>query len=216
MSWAKNSVVMPRLYPILDVATLQRRNLPISEFARGLVEGGAEIVQLRDKHGGPREVLARAAMLSEAIAGSRCRPVMNDRVDLAILAGWSAVHLGHKDLPVEAARRVFGDGALLAGVSTHNEEQVLAAEQGTADYIAVGPVFGTTTKTDAEPVIGLEGVRQARKHTRKPLVAIGGITRDNAASVMEAGADSVAVIGGLLIDGESVAAVVRDFLERLR
>ncbi len=188
----------------------------MGDFVRELLDGGAEILQLRDKSGAPREVLARAALISDLLRGSACVPVMNDRVDLALLAGWPAVHLGHKDLPPEAARSVFGAGSLVVGVSTHNEEQVAAAEAGTADYVAIGPVFGTSTKRDAEPAVGLAGVRRARVLTRKPLVAIGGINRDNAAAVIEAGADSVAVIGGLFGEDESVVTVVRDFLRRLR
>ena len=102
------------------------------------------------------------------------------------------------------------------GVSTHTEEQVRVADLSCADYVAVGPVFATGTKVDAEPVIGLEGVRRARRLTKKPIVAIGGITRANARSVIDAGADSVAVISALLVEGETVEKVARDFLENLR
>jgi thiamine-phosphate pyrophosphorylase len=112
------------------------------------------------------------------------------------------------------ATRIRGDAVV--GVSTHNEEQVVEAERGVADYVAVGPVFGTATKLDAEPMVGLEGVRRARSLTRKPLVAIGGITLENARSVVDAGADSVAVIGGLFVPGRTVGEVARDFLEILR
>lgn len=209
---------LPRLYAIADIGTLARHAVSLQTFTQQLVAGGAETVQLRDKRSAPQQVLQHAAILAEAIAGSACLPVMNDRADLAALAGWQAVHVGHRDLPPEAARRVFGaqGSEAMVGVSTHNDEQVRAAEAGTADYLAVGPVFATGTKADAEPVIGLEGVRRARALTRKPLVAIGGITRANAASVIEAGADAVAVIGGLFAEGESVEQVVRDFLRRLR
>jgi thiamine-phosphate pyrophosphorylase len=110
----------------------------------------------------------------------------------------------------------FWGTKVFVGVSTHTEEQVGAADAGVADYVAVGPVFGTSTKLDAEPVVGLEGVRRARALTRKPLVAIGGITLENARSVVDAGADSVAVIGGLFVEGRTVGEVVRDFLEILR
>ena len=207
---------LPRLYPIVDVGTLTARGVAIDTFARDLIEGGAEILQLRDKDGSPQEVLARAALLDGVLRGTDCLPVMNDRVDLALLAGWFAVHLGHTDLPPDAARRVFGEQPLTVGVSTHSEEQVVAAEAGSADYVAIGPVFGTQTKANAEPVVGLEGVRRARALTRKPLTAIGCITRENASAVIEAGADSVAVIGALFADGEDVVTTVRDFLRRLR
>lgn len=208
---------LPRLYPIADIETLARRGLELRSFIRSLVEGGAEIVQLRDKCGTPQQVLEHARMVSAAIAGGNCVPVMNDRADLALLAGWCAVHVGHRDMPPDAVRRVFGAAVgAMVGVSTHTEEQVAAADASTADYIAVGPVFRTGSKADAEPVIGLEGVRRARALTKKPIVAIGGITRENASAVIEAGADSVAVIGGLVTDGESVEEVVRDFLRRMR
>ena len=206
----------PRLYPIVDMGTLSARGVTLEDLVRGLLNGGAEILQLRDKTGAPQEILARAALLSGLLRGTGSLAVMNDRVDLALLAGWSAVHLGHTDLPPEAARSVFGAEPLIVGVSTHDEAQVAAAEAGTADYVAIGPVFGTSTKADAEPVVGLDGVRRARALTRKPLVAIGGITRENAAAVIDAGADSVAVISGLFAEGESVVTVVQDYLRRLR
>ncbi len=207
---------LPRLYPIVDVRSLAARGLDVQTFARMLVAAGVEILQLRDKEGAPQEVLRRAAAISATVEGTACVPVMNDRVDLALLAGWGAVHLGHKDVPPEAALKVFAGRALLVGQSTHDEAQVAAADAGSADYVAIGPVFGTPTKADAEPVVGLAGVRRARALTRKPLVAIGGITGENAAAVVEAGADTVAVIGALLVDGESPESVARDFLRRLR
>ncbi len=208
---------LPRLYPIVDVESLQRRGVALDGFVRGLLNGGAEILQLRDKRSAPQQVLQHAAVIKEALAGSECLAVMNDRADLALLAGWRAVHVGHRDMPPDAVRRVFGArGDVIVGVSTHTEEQVIAAHASSADYIAVGPVFATGTKTDAEPVIGLEGVRRARALTTKPIVAIGGITRETAADVIQAGADSVAVIGALMTDGVSIDSVVRDFLQRLR
>jgi thiamine-phosphate pyrophosphorylase len=140
---------------------------------------------------------------------------MNDRADLAALAGWDGVHVGQSDLSPEDARIVIGADKVI-GVSTHTDAQVIAADAGAADYVAIGPVFATGTKLDASPVVGLDGVRRARALTRKPLVAIGGITRENARPVIEAGADSVAVIGGLLVPGVPVGEVAREFLELLR
>lgn len=210
---------LPRLYPIADIETLARRGLPLPEFVRQVVAGGAEILQLRDKLGAPADILRHAAEVTEALGQSSCLAVMNDRADLAVLAGWRAVHVGHRDLPPDAVRKVFGEHpgeGVVVGVSTHNEEQVLAADASSADYIAVGPVFATGTKADAEPVIGLEGVRRLRALTAKPLVAIGGITLRNVAAVTEAGADSIAVIGGLFTFGTDVERAVRDFLSRLR
>ncbi len=207
---------LPRLYPIADVGTLKARGLDLATFTRELLDGGAEILQLRDKNGAPQQVLAEAEVISGLVAGSPCLAVMNDRVDLALLAGWRAVHLGQGDLPPAAARGLAGSTEILLGISTHTEEQVREADAGPADYIAVGPIFSTSTKADAEPVVGLEGLRRARALTQKPLVAIGGITLENAAAVMEAGADSVAVIGGLFRQGQGIRAVVQDFLRRLR
>ncbi|MEO6910902.1 MAG: thiamine phosphate synthase, partial [Edaphobacter sp.] len=152
------------------------------------------------------------AVIRDVFAGSDCRLILNDRADLAVLAEWGGVHVGQGDLLPEDARRVVG-AERWVGVSTHTVEQVRLSELGCADYVAVGPVFATGTKLDAEPVIGLEGVRRARALTEKPVVAIGGITRGNARSVMEAGADSVAVISALFVEGESVEKVARDFLE---
>ena len=207
---------LPSLYAIADMETLSRREMGLTEFLRELLSAGVEIAQLRNKLGSPQEVLRQAAEMTAALDGSKCLPVMNDRADLAVLAGWQAVHVGHTDMPPEAVRLVFPEAQrvrAIVGVSTHDEEQVRAADAGEADYIAVGPVFPTGTKADAEPVVGLEGVRRARALTRKPLVAIGGITLENARAVQEAGADSVAVIGGLFRPGqrvgETAAALLR-------
>jgi thiamine-phosphate pyrophosphorylase len=208
-------LIVSRLYAIVDAEVLAGRGVALAEFARELRAAGVGMVQYRDKVGSPQEVLLAAATLREAMAGRECKLILNDRADLAVLAGFDGVHVGQGDLSPEDARRVIGAGRIV-GVSTHTGEQVRAAELSCADYIAIGPVFATGTKPDAEPVIGLEGVRRARALTRKPLVAIGGITRANARSVIDVGADSVAVISGLFVPGETVEAVARDFLARLR
>jgi len=209
------ATALPRLYAIVDADSLGVRGLKIVPFVEALRAAGVGLLQYRDKTGGPQEVLRGAAAVREVFAGSGCRLILNDRADLAALAGWDGVHVGQDDLSPEDVRRVMGPEAFV-GVSTHTDEQVRIADGGCADYIAVGPVFSTGTKLDAEPVIGLEGVRRARGVTSKPLVAIGGITRANARSVIDAGADSVAVIGGLMVAGEPVEKVARDFLELLR
>jgi thiamine-phosphate pyrophosphorylase len=126
------------------------------------------------------------------------RFIMNDRADLCLVAEFDGVHVGRDDLSPESVRGIIGPRWV--GVSTHNPEQVKEADLTSADYLAIGPVFSTSSKGQPDPVVGLEGVRRARQATRKPLVAIGGITRGNAASVIEAGADSVAVISDLLRD----------------
>lgn len=205
---------IPRLYVIADGGGLKGRALGLREYAEGLSAAGVTLVQYRDKDAGPQTVLRNAALIVEAFAGSGATLIMNDRADLAALAGWDGVHVGQGDLSPEDTRIVMGSGKLV-GVSTHTQAQVIAADAGVADYVAIGPVFATGTKLDAEAVVGLEGVRRARALTRKPLVAIGGITRENARSVIEAGADSVAVISGLFVAGESVEKVARDFLDNL-
>ena len=207
-------MIVSRLYGIVDAEMLGRRGVPVGSFARELRDAGVRLVQYRDKVGGPQEILLAAAEIAAVFADVDATLILNDRADLAVLAGWG-VHVGHRDLAPEDARRVVGAGRVV-GVSTHNDAQVIAADAGEADYVAVGPVFATSTKVDAEPVIGLEGVRRARALTRKPLVASGGITRENARSVIDAGADSVAVIGGLLVMGMPVGEAAREFLKILQ
>jgi thiamine-phosphate pyrophosphorylase len=202
------------LYAIVDAGVLATRGVSLEHFAQELRAAGVRLVQYRDKAGPPQEVLRGAAVLREVFANSAATLIMNDRADLAALAGFDGVHVGQGDLSPEDAKLVVGVGRMV-GVSTHTEEQVRAAGASGADYVAIGPVFATGTKTDTEPVVGLEGVRRARGLTTKPLVAIGGITRENARSVIDAGADSVAVISGLFGQGESVEKVARDFIEIL-
>jgi thiamine-phosphate pyrophosphorylase len=208
-------IVLPRLYPIVDEGVLSQRGLGFELFTVELRAAGVQLLQYRNKAHGPQEVMRNAALIGEVMARSGCRLIMNDRADLAILANWDGVHVGQEDLLPVDARRVVGGGRWV-GVSTHSEAEVRVADESCADYLAVGPVFATGTKLDAKPVIGLDGVRRARDLTKKPIVAIGGISRANALSVIDAGADSVAVISGLLVDGETVEKVARDFLEILR
>jgi thiamine-phosphate pyrophosphorylase len=207
--------MLPRLYPIIDADILKLHGLEAAYFAGQLRAAGVKLLQYRNKTGAPQEILRGAAVIRELFVGTERRLILNDRADLAVLAAWDGVHVGQGDLSPEDARRVVGEVSWV-GVSTHTDEQVRAAELSCADYVAVGPVFATGTKLDAETVVGLDGVRRARALTTKPIVAIGGITRGNARSVIEAGADSVAVISALIIEGESVEKVARDFLDVLR
>jgi thiamine-phosphate pyrophosphorylase len=209
------AILLPPLYPIVDEGVLRQRGLGAKRFAVELRTAGVQLLQYRNKAGGPQEMLRNAAAICEVMTGGGCRLMMNDRADLTSLAGWDGVHVGQEDLSPEDARRVVGMERWV-GVSTHTEEQVRVADESCADYVAVGPVFATGTKLDAEPVIGLEGVRRARALTKKPIVAIGGITLANARSVIDAGADSVAVISALFVEGATVEKVARDFLENLR
>ena len=195
-------IVLPRLYPILDAGCFPN-TLGLITAAEELVSAGATLIQYRNKSGDARAMLEQARELRRQLRAQAPAPhvrlIMNDRADLCILADFDGVHVGQDDLSPESVRRIIGPDRWL-GVSTHNPEQLLEADQTSADYLAIGPVFSTFSKDRPDPVVGLEGMRRTRQLTRKPLVAIGGITRANAASVIEAGADSVAVISDLLRD----------------
>ena len=186
---------LPRLYAIVDSACFGNGN-EIFTAADELVTAGITLLQYRNKSASAREILDHACELKRRVGG-RIKLIMNDRADLCLAADFDGLHLGQDDLSPEAARRIIGADRWL-GVSTHNPEQLAEADETSADYLAIGPVFATSSKANPDPVVGLEGVRRARTLTRKPLVAIGGITRANARSVIEAGADSVAVISDLI------------------
>jgi thiamine-phosphate pyrophosphorylase len=202
----------PRLYALLVPSRIGSSCIPeICQFARELVEGGATLIQLREKHASSKEILRLARELRRTLP-INVDLIVNDRADLALAAQVNGVHVGQDDISPDAARRIIGPNRVL-GVSTHNPEQVETAERTSADYVAVGPVFSTISKEKPDPVIGLEGVRRARRITRKPLVAIGGVTLQNCRSIIEAGADSVAVISELLGDPRKTTA---DFLRQMR
>ena len=186
---------LPSYYCIVDSAFFPTTS-GLLDFACELFAGGCTLLQYRNKSGNARLMLEQVRELKKHL-GSSVPLIMNDRADLCLAAGFDGVHVGQDDLSPEAVRAVIGPERWL-GVSTHNPEQLREADQTSADYLAIGPVFATSSKEKPDPVVGLEGVRRARSLTRKPLVAIGGITRANAASVIEAGADSVAVISDLL------------------
>jgi thiamine-phosphate pyrophosphorylase len=197
---------LPKLYAIVDVSCFAaplRTTAAIVEYASDLVAGGATMIQYRNKVGTTREMLSHARELRRVL-GDDITLIMNDRADICIAAGFNGVHVGQDDLSAEGARTVIGDRIL--GASTHNLEQLKEADAGPADYIAFGPAFSTSTKRSPDPVVGLHGIRAARAATSKPLVGIGGITRANARSVIEAGADSVAVISDLLSSPTKVSA----------
>jgi thiamine-phosphate pyrophosphorylase len=188
-------MILPRLYAILDASAHADTDCLVA-FAQDLAGGGCTLLQYRNKSGNARVMLEQARELKKRM-GSSVGLIMNDRADLCLAAGFDGVHLGQEDLSPEAVRAIIGPDRWL-GVSTHNPVQIREADLTSADYLAIGPVFATSSKDRPDPVVGLEGVRRARSLTRKPLVAIGGITRANAASVIEAGADSVAVISDLI------------------
>jgi thiamine-phosphate pyrophosphorylase len=203
------------LYPIADAGLLAARGISLRAYAEEMREAGVSLLQYRDKDADDEVALFRAEEIGSVFEGSETSLIMNDRLDTMLLAQWDGVHVGQEDMEAEEVRIVVGDGRII-GVSTHTMEQVWEAEQGVADYVAIGPVFATGTKLDASPVVGLDAVKRAREMTSKPLVAIGGITRANARSVIEAGADAVAVISGLVVKGERPGKVAREFMEMLK
>jgi thiamine-phosphate pyrophosphorylase len=203
-------VKLPRVYAILDAACFPDAPAMFAA-AEQLTAGGATLLQYRNKSGNARQMLEHARDLKRVV-GPHVRLILNDRADLALAADFDGLHVGQNDLSPEAARRIIGPNLWL-GVSTHNPEQIADADKSDADYLAIGPVFPTASKANPDPVVGIDGVRRARELTRKPLVAIGGITRNNARSVIEAGADSVAVISDLIREPRKSAET---FLEVLR
>jgi thiamine-phosphate pyrophosphorylase len=188
-------MMFPKLYAIADHSCFADASA-IYAFASELLEGGVTLIQYRNKQENARQMLQEARELRR-IVGDRARLIMNDRADLAVAAGFDGVHVGQQDLSAEAARAVIGPHLWL-GVSTHNAEQVVLADKTGANYIAIGPVFATGSKKNPDPIVGLDGVHRARLLTRKPLVAIGGISCEIAPEVIAAGADSVAVISALV------------------
>ena len=185
------------LYAILDASCFASPQL-LFNAADELANAGLNILQYRNKNADACTMLSQAKELKTRI-GSRLTLIMNDRADLCLAAEFDGVHVGQDDLSPESARKIIGTQRWL-GVSTHNPEQVAEADRTSADYIAIGPVFATASKANPDPIIGLAGVRRARELTTKPLVAIGGINRQNCLSVIEAGADSIAVISDLVRD----------------
>jgi thiamine-phosphate pyrophosphorylase len=187
-------LVLPRLYVILDSALL---TIPVEDCAQELADAGVRLLQYRAKDTPALNMLSVSRRLASLTIPRGVSFIVNDRPDIAILAEATGVHVGQEDLGVEPARELVGKEKLV-GVSTHNLEQFQAAAETSADYIAVGPVFATSSKVNPDPVVGTEFIRRVRDLSEKPIVAIGGITLENAASVIKAGADCVAVISDIL------------------
>lgn len=206
--------VLPKLYPLTDG---RLSGLSHAEQVARLADGGASFVQLREKHLPPREFYREAEAALKVARARGVRLVVNDRIDIALALGADGVHLGRDDLTPEAARALLGAEAVV-GLSTHSVEQAAEAARLPVSYIAIGPVFNTASKQNPDPPVGLEGVRRVRATVGPvPLVAIGGITRENARAVLDAGADSVAVISALLRPGDpaGLARLTRAFRSRL-
>ena len=203
-------LVLPRLYVILDAALLR---IPAKECAKSLVDAGVGLIQYRNKHASGRELFETSRELAEYLNPIGVHFIVNDRADVTTLAGASGVHVGQDDLGVEQAREVIGDDKWV-GVSTHNAGQFRSALETSADYIAVGPVFSTGSKENPDPVVGVGFVRETRGMTDRPIVAIGGITLERAAEVIEAGGDSVAIISDIL-GAENVVKRARQYVDLL-
>jgi thiamine-phosphate pyrophosphorylase len=208
------NLVFPPLYAIIDAALLKTSEL---SFVEMMAESGVELLQYRNKRASSRELFEASRSISATFSrlakpGSyKPRFIVNDRADIARLANAQGVHVGQQDLNVEEARAIVGPDSLV-GVSTHSLEQLDAADKTSADYIAFGPIFPTSSKENPDPVVGLHLLREARQHTQKPIVAIGGITLERAAEVFRAGADSLAVARDLIVS-ENPAARAQFFLK---
>jgi thiamine-phosphate pyrophosphorylase len=202
--------LIPSVYPITDTHV---SGLPHLEQVRRLIAGGATLIQLRDKESSPRDFYAQALQCVAYARPLGVKIIINDRADIAMMTDAEGVHLGQDDMPPDAARRLLGPDKLI-GYSTHSVEQARAAATMPVDYIAIGPVFGTKTKSDADPVVGIKGISKVRSAIgNMPLVAIGGIDVSNIADVLASGASSVAVISGILADPAGIEAAMRTILQ---
>jgi thiamine-phosphate pyrophosphorylase len=204
---------LPKLYPVTDV---RLSGLTHAEQVARLSAGGATFIQLREKHHGPREFYQEVEQALRVARERGVRLIVNDRVDIALALKADGVHLGQDDLTPEAARSLLGSRAII-GFSTHNLEQAREAARLPIDYIALGPIFTTSTKDNPDPVVGLDGLSRVRREIGPlPMVAIGGINCENMRGVIAAGADSVAVISGLLAQPAEIAHHTRELLTDLR
>jgi thiamine-phosphate pyrophosphorylase len=204
---------IPQIYPITDTRISGLSHL---EQVDRLIAGGARLIQLREKYAVPNDFY-EAAVPCIAFARARgVRIIINDRADIALAAGADGVHLGQGDMPPNAARDLLGGDAII-GYSTHSLEQAKAAAAMPVDYIAIGPIFTTSTKEDPDPVIGLQGLRAVKASSGSiPIVAIGGITASTIDQVMAAGADSAAVINDLLRDPDRICDRMRRFIANVQ
>jgi thiamine-phosphate pyrophosphorylase len=201
---------LPRFYPILDTGVAARHDVDLLQAAGQILDGGAKILQFRHKGFLSRDVFAQVELMAALCRARSVLFVVNDRADLAALTG-AALHLGQDDLPPSSARKVTGASTMI-GFSTHNESQLRMAAREPADYLALGPIFGTASKLNPDPVVGLDELRRLRPLTDRPLVAIGGITRANARDVLASGADSVAVIGDLFPEDGNLRARTEEWV----
>jgi thiamine-phosphate pyrophosphorylase len=202
------SIHLPKVYPITDTTV---SGLSHAEQVKRLLDGGASLIQVREKHAAPRAFYDDAAKALRITRAAGARLIIDDRVDVALALGADGVHLGQTDMPVEAARRLLGADAII-GFSTHTFDQVQAALSLAIDYLACGPIYSTSTKENPDPVVGLSELHRIKSIARSlPLVAIGGINFSNARDVLAAGADAVAVISAVLTNASKITEQMRDF-----
>ena len=204
---------LPPFYPIIDTGLLARTGIEPAAVARALADGGAGIAQFRHKGPYSRVVFEQAEEVAAVLRTAGIPLVVNDRADIALMLVAAGVHVGQDDLEVSKVRSLIGGSAAI-GLSTHNEEQLRAGNETSADYLAIGPIFETASKENPDPLVGLRRLERLRSLSAKPLVAIGGIQRTNAQQVLAAGADSVAVISDLI--GEDLKYRIRDWVELTR
>jgi thiamine-phosphate pyrophosphorylase len=202
-----SKIKLPKLYPITDT---RLSGLSHAEQVRRLSAGGATLLQLREKHLSPREFYSEALEAIHVARALGVRLIINDRADIALALSADGVHLGQDDLPPAAARDLLGEQAII-GFSTHSTQQASEAARLPVDYLAIGPIYSTSTKENPDPVVGLDGLRRVREIVGEmPLVAIGGIRLENVREVLEAGADSVAVISLLLAEAAEIESRTRE------
>ena len=203
-------LTLPKIYPITD---RQLSGLSHAAQVQRLINGGATFIQLREKHLPPIDFFHEAEAAAKVAGKNRVTLIINDRVDIAMAIGAHGVHLGQDDMSVEAARPLVRDDTLI-GFSTHTQQQLEAAMRLPIDYVAFGPIFATRTKQTHDPTVGLERLRAVKNIAAEfPLVAIGGITAANVQAVLEAGADSVAVIASVVGEPSKIEQNMRTMLE---
>lgn len=199
---------LPKIYPITDAGLSK---LSHAEQVKKLIEGGAEFIQLREKHASPFDFYKSAKKALEIARRKDVKIIINDRVDIALMLKADGVHLGQDDLPPEKVREILGERAII-GSSTHNLEQALEAKNKPIDYIAIGPIFATTTKENPDKIVGIKGLKKICQEIGKfPLVAIGGINFENYQEVLDNGADTVAIIHGILSDAKKITQTFRKY-----
>lgn len=192
---------LPKIYPITDARLSKISHV---EQVEKLVAAGAEFIQLREKHASANEFYEYADAVLNLTRPNNVKIIINDRVDIALALKADGVHLGQDDLPPNEARKILGERAII-GFSTHNTEQAIAAAQLEIDYLAIGPIFSTRTKENPDPVVGLKGLEKVRRAIGNfPLVAIGGVNASNLPQIFDAGADTAAVIGGIIADSKKI------------